>query len=434
MEAAVRSSRRVVRDGSAHPAVAVVANLGQGHTRRSHKERDFLRLLGADLQPYMIDVTLEQPKQLEHGVTQVPMILPHELFAVMHEKSPCTFFKYIVGDQEKINGYWHEMRGQPFVNNLGLEERMLSYTIPILWHEDGVETFKNFEVMLWSWSNALLRGHSSLDIKNVCCFLPVQFMVKGTSHQEVVTVIKWSIAALASGRWPERDHLGRPWGNKSWATRAQNAGKYLAAGWRGVPTGWKGDMKQRAAAHKFARNYSSNFCCDLCSASKVLPELSMGDFGPDATWRDTILSQQTYLLSTPERLQSPWSSVVNLERFLLDAMHIIFLGVAQHTIASVLTEYAEESGEAPNTFLKRTWLSFRRWCKVNKVTCHVPIFTLRLMGRDNKNTFPELSSRVKAAHVKVLCFYIQVFTHAHCDDTEYVLGCGGRTMEHAVNT
>ncbi len=107
----------------------------------------------------------------------------------------------------------------------------------------GVETYKNIEYHVWSWSSAL--SYKSIGdvydkmfltaVIDECRLVPVR------TYAAVVAFIKWCILAMMSGIWPALDHLSEPFPEGS--HRARRAGIQLAGGWRAIFTSWLGDSK-----------------------------------------------------------------------------------------------------------------------------------------------------------------------------------------------
>ena len=120
----------------------------------------------------------------------------------------------------------------------------------------------------------------------------------------------------------------------------------LADGWSAVFFAWTGDLKARKEAHRFAASYQHTNVCDMCCAQQATqsatPSLSCQDFRDTAAHRRTRITQETYLLANVGRL-SPWTQVPGwaLSLTLLDATHVVFLGIGRDHVASHLVAWCE---------------------------------------------------------------------------------------------
>ena len=92
-------------------------------------------------------------------------------------------------------------------------------------------------------------------------------------------------------------------------------------------------------------------------------------------------------------------------------MHDLYLGVAATAIACGLVELLEfkcvaNADGAPfadaRTTLRAMKADLVRWCKAEKRRCPPTSFTMATLGRSSQTSFPELSSKFKAAHVKTM--------------------------------
>ena len=119
----------------------------------------------------------------------------------------------------------------------------ISRVIPLNVHADGVETFHDVEFHVFSWASALTyKGIGDvLDKIFLVLVLDEIRMIPHVTYSMVVQFLKWSLAAMNTGLWPDADHLGRPFAPGS--SRAARAGTALANGWRAVFSSWSGDAK-----------------------------------------------------------------------------------------------------------------------------------------------------------------------------------------------
>ena len=108
---------------------------------------------------------------------------------------------------------------------------------------------------------------------------------------------------------------------------------------------------------------------------------------------------------------------LNLE----DIMHCVYLGIAQDLVASALMSMLEEGllgPGPPDIVLLEETNKYREWCKAHNLQHSRWTFSERLFGRgDAKSDFAILSSKVKAAQVKVLLAYVADRTYDLCTGT-----------------
>ena len=152
----------------------------------------------------------------------------------------------------------------------------------------------------------------------------------------------------------------------------------------------------------------------------------------DARWRVWELSHDGYVGSTVPDQQTPWMSMPGFDytRALYDWMHCCHLGVCRDVIAQLLRDYCRFHYQGPERMeeqLRSLWLRFRVWRKRHKVPSTKRKFTLAVIGlsSESESTYPELSSRVKAAHMKPLVYFLadlwRTAPPPHADDIYYDL-------------
>jgi hypothetical protein len=249
---------------------------------------------------------------------------------------------------------------------------------------------------------------------------------------------------------------------------------HLPDGWSAVFFAWQGDLKARKEAHRFGQSYMHGYCCDRCMAQQphrgAVPDLLYGDFSDSAGHRGTRITQKAYLLSNMHKL-SPWTRIPGwcIELTLLDAMHVVFLGIARDHVASHLTLWVElgfctprgavpmrqglmlapaasprmqpqrpaersdrqhgmaqpcngegwvkerlssraaamhRRGRHMDDVYSTLWEDFRAWCRVRRHAAAGPRFSLASVGRETGATYPELSSAYKAASVQLLVHWV----------------------------
>lgn len=226
-----------------------------------------------------------------------------------------------------------------------------------------------------------------------------------------------------SGILPSKGFYGEPLTGQ----RAERADETLAGGWRFRSAGWKADAKARTQIHKLRHNAQANTVCHLDEACKNNGGAHFGDFRDGAEWQATAMSHTDYMNSHSPRTCSPWALFYThwcLTRLLFDMMHDFNLGWGKDICASVIAELLENGsfrvfGATPDLQLKGLSLWLRKWCKKHRISIPPRNFTQASIGRDSARAYPCLDSGFKAAHVKIILFFLVHVTQKFCDGSYY---------------
>ena len=101
-------------------------------------------------------------------------------------------------------------------------------------------------------------------------------------------------------------------------------------------------------------------------------------------------------------------------------MHDLLLGPAGDSIANGLVELGEDGllvkpdgtpFAAVADAYSAVQADMRQWFRRLGISSPAVAFTQSTLGRDSKMSYPELSSKFKAAHVKYMSFYMAHLTH-----------------------
>jgi hypothetical protein len=217
---------------------------------------------------------------------------------------------------------------------------LLSKTIPLYFHQDGVETYRGVESNMWTWASALTRGDTN-DTKILLGFvwewaMPSK-LVRYQVNEEVCKYIDFCVKALEQGKGPTLGFYNEvhPPGSSAEALADQE----LCGGYRAVYAGWKGDLKARKNEHNFSRAWDSTFMCTDCAACQPFKEgpecLYYTHVGPEAQWRRTTIDHECYMAtdgSSPWRFVRGW----HLKTVFRDIAHIMWLGVCRDLTGSLL--------------------------------------------------------------------------------------------------
>ena len=141
---------------------------------------------------------------------------------------PAVFFSRIVPTDTAVEELWNSVADTPQYLEHPLRHRQhhKKWAVSIFIHGDGVPCVgvgKAWSKMdIFSWGSVLVTdGDTLLSHFLICCFYNI--LASGMTYPEVWAVIVWSLQALYTGKWPERDHKGNMLHDK-------RAGQWLAHG------------------------------------------------------------------------------------------------------------------------------------------------------------------------------------------------------------
>ena len=104
---------------------------------------------------------------------------------------------------------------------------------------------------------------------------------------------------------------------------------------------------------------------------------------------------------------SPWQAVRGFNVFTCfeDLMHVVYMGFARDFLSSIFCELVEDTAD-PELELRKIKRQYDTFCKRKGLQRISRRFTLNLLGRKNKWTYPHLQHSVKACTVKVLISFV----------------------------
>jgi hypothetical protein len=363
-------------------------------------------------EPCQIELTVKRRRGLGATNQVVSLLAPHEVFSAVHAAGGQGWNKGVMGndagDTQNVADFWAHVADQQWCR---LHPGLLaapgcSQTVPIGLHGDDVADVKSGDkVLVMSWNSVVSHAPSIL-ARFLICAIPYTLIVHGVTTHQMFQWLAWSMQSLLEGLWPMVDHLGRAFTE---GYRAENAGKPLAAGWRGLFVQLRGDLLCLRQSFGW-RCYAHDFLCHRCFASKKVDELSYFDCSQTAGWRRTLTSHEAYLINTPIDQRSPLFAIpgLRLETVLGDAMHGISLGMAQHACGNVLWELASEAPSNTTVQmqrLERLWVQFRHWCRQRGVETSQPRFTLGSLNKTKvTGTFPLFNG--KAHNTRVVTAFL----------------------------
>ena len=247
-------------------------------------------------------------------------------------------------------------------------------------------------------------------------------MVEG-ALDAVWRAMAWSFNHLLEGKWPSQNIHGRA---------IAGGGKWLADGWRGALCQACADWAFYCEVFGFPQWNAAERMCWLCRASSTIPELVFSRFGPDAGWRSTRWTHETYIeylraagLAIPALL----IAIVGfrLECVMIDTLHTVDQGVASHIVANVIWLVVvqrkklggttqESQIAAVNEHLRRWYQSAKRG--TNKIQGKVTVQRVRTSGG-----WPKLKAKAAARrHLAAYALHLMT-SHGNPADRKELAVC-----------
>jgi hypothetical protein len=184
----------------------------------------------------------------DHGTHngQHAVLLPHEVFASLYTVQD-VFSKVCIGPHpDDLVTYWARQASQPWVqNHPAFKDHHLpfQYAVPIGVHADKGQHISRDKVLNIAWGSCTSM-EPTIWSKMLFTVCPDELLVKGVTDEQLYSVLVWSLHVMLLGKWPEQDHLGRPWphGGRRWCMK----GKPLSGLYRGVFSEYRGDWEWSA--------------------------------------------------------------------------------------------------------------------------------------------------------------------------------------------
>ena len=379
---------------------------------------------GLELLPYYIWLDLEQEGHAALAPVKVPILLPHEMMAMLHSAGPLQWAISMAGPRGKdgIAALWNHLAGlEEWRDHWALQApRDTQGLIPIACHVDGTEVFTNQEHVVWSWSSVMKSCEvaSIWDHKFLICAIPYKFMTQASTrnrvHAEIAKLIQWSLAQARCGVWPQTGYYDEQFVEQS--QRCNLRGQSLANGWRMCFLVLKADLKARKEAMNFRRWYRCKFICDSCLAEMPSgPDhaTSYKNLSTQGGWSRSVFT--TYGFLQLERGGCPWTVVDgwSLRCCIFDVMHCAHLGILRDAVACCLAYLADNRllpawSPAANldSKLRTFWCLMRDWFLIHREQPPRPVLSASNCGLDpDDDDYPVMGSVHKAMNLHKLLRY-----------------------------
>lgn len=355
------------------------ANMGNKGNSPNHINNAIISWLGEADTPEAINVPvhmrIQRPNHTSDAVDVVdlPIMLPHEIFACLYEKyhTRCSYVFFGEGNDHNIlPTFWRgviERRDPRIIKHpMCLCRDWEKWFIPLSLHGDGVGCVrvgksgtKTFETT--SITGTLAVG-SSAKLKLFMAGLFLDSIVSRAegyddeTDEEIWKALIWSLNAMYEGRWPTHDWKGVKYDAES--PEGQRANTFLAGGYRVVIWLLKGDIDYYAKS-LWLKHYSSLDFCDYCNSTIDNVDASMQSykFGPTARWMNALLTAEQWRSNARVVhyvfVHFKFLSILNVE---IDELHCKYLGVYPDFLGSLLFVLVYITMEdTPNRNLARVW-------------------------------------------------------------------------------
>ena len=390
-----------------------------GTTSLTNCERDLhdavKRLYKFDLNTWNIKVRVKhstKPDAIEE--IDLPALAPYEIFAEMY-KSPPQFHLSMLGPDSTSapEQYWDLLRENGEAHPANDDPELAPFRaslVPLYWHEDAGEIYKNTPVRVFSVRSATVSDISSGDQQFFTTCIEEHVSIDET-NDDLAKWIRWNEEVLESRVHPYKDMYGK----KLTGRLAELAGTPLAGGWGATGAGYQGDLKEEVKTHRYTRNYHCNFLCPRCLGSRHLQDCNAYNFRDNAMWTHTIVSHKQHMATHKGNARSPFAICPwwTLYRNLPDILHGLWLGPGKDIAGQMIHDFAMLF--FPDMPLKTAlfWLGrrCRQWCKDEGMPIQkMQEWSEKTISMGASGATPTLAERIKGSLTKQIFFWVAAET------------------------
>jgi len=347
--------------------------------------------------------------ETKRGKKVHPFLLPHAWFASMHAQCPDQFASAVRGPEGACAAFWAMMADTSFVREHPVLDRsMMACTIPVGLYGDAGAFSQQDSLMVFTW-NSLLGAGATMEKKYLMTCIKKTEIIPAT-YSSIFAILSWSFNVMLTGVWPEVDWMGRQLAPKP---------EFLAQRFRACLCQVRGDWEFYCSIFSFPKWNMATRMCWMCDAS-ASGLLAFSNCGPDAPWRATRHSHETYIA----RLHAQGEPVpvlfekvlgLRLESVMIDVLHTCDLGFAAHVAGNIFHECVQQKAFDAGDMdanVKGQNDALLAWYKKNKIES-------RIKGKITKDriktssSWPKLKAKGAATrHVIPFCLEL---ARAHCD-------------------
>jgi hypothetical protein len=346
----------------------------------SHFERNLHRWASRQVFSCLFPAPYEFIVPFKRGDRQHFAILPHELFGSIYSAGLDIFHRLFTGGERNLQEWWERAaaiddswyRHHPVIRATPNPLLRVPYGV----HGDDAGMAGAESVLVITWGSVAVYG-PTLDTRLLFSVVKVNEMIKPDTLQECYSVLRWSLEALARGRYPDRDHRDVLFSPTHHPERFRWAKELIAGEMVGAWSEMRGDWKWLAESLYLQTHYGTPGICHLCRAHRIIRRLDYREVGPDARHRNTLVTAwDWWVLYSSAVLVSPLIMIVgfNCWRVLIDALHTLDLGLYQHAAASAVWQFTEPredgghyDGDTRQARLDNCYDQYKRWCAASLV-------------------------------------------------------------------
>jgi hypothetical protein len=245
-----------------------------------------------------------------------PFLLPHKFFEQLYKERRQDFQRYLQGPVGAAQQYWEHLQDSAYVRlHPKLHSNNFATMIPLGLHGDAGAYSKQDSLMVISWNSILGRGNTR---RKRFVFT---FLRKRDYTPETLNAV-WHIFASSINKLLECTEAG---------------------GWRATLSQVRGDWAFFCEIFRFPQWNAKDYMCWCCRASSSTAETFWTDVGPNAGWRHTLYTHESYL----EHLAAMGLAIpvlflliigFRLECCMVDILHAMDLGWQAHILGNVFWE------------------------------------------------------------------------------------------------
>ena len=403
-------------------------------SRPGNAERDFQRWAESQIWRKLMPRTYEFLLHVKHSCFEETIekthsaLLPHEVFGNLYNHAPELFKDLITGGPANLLRWWSDaarIGGSWYTNHpvIAAEPEPLR-RVPFGLHGDDAGMHGQDQVLVLTWGSVALQK-STLDSRIVFTMIKCSSLGPGTMHN-ILNVLRWSLDALADGRYPDADHNGVPFTAASDKHRFMLAGRTIANGYRGCWAELRGDWKFLKEVLLLKEHYNNaQHICHLCRVVKFSddPSQRYTNFKRNAPHRGTNLTSAAWhALYLGLAIVSPLLLIkgFDIRRVFFDIMHCMDLGIYQYMVPSVMKELTEVPGVFAGATIDdryaAAYRAYRVWCKQRRVKSVIgKKFKKSVWVKKTKDSpYPHITQlTAKAAALRSMTYWLCTITQAH---------------------
>jgi len=326
-----------------------LAGIGTHGSNSNHCNRDLAELLKLD----KVKMNKTKVKVKKVGtpfvcVKNISLLWPHMLFYTIYTFFQDAWNARIMPSEDALEAFWNSQHqhpnlpGHPMTRVPGWKRK----AVPIAIHGDQVpvtgcgKTWAK-SMLIISWCSMLGRG-STVEMNFLILSIMAALLTKfGTNRtmDQLWRGIVWSLTWLQKGVHPSHDEYGRKYDENS--LEGRRAGDNLCGEkeYFGVLWGSKQDLEHLWKEYGFpCYNWKDDLCGYCPCNSHAIPwkDFRVGK----ALWIDRVYTRESWAALNPKPLVFMHQLLalpgVSIFTFLLDLLHIKYLGTDQYFNASVL--------------------------------------------------------------------------------------------------